>query len=49
MTEEENDEQNVVKENNEADDDSEFIIDFTTGSAINRVGLKFLVVYLPIF
>ena len=45
MTEEEKDEQNVVKE----DDDTEFIIDFTTSSAINRVSLKFLVVYIPIF
>ena len=49
MTEEEKDEQNVVKENEDKDDDSEFIIDFTTSSAINRVSLKFLVVYIPIF
>ncbi|HUW89430.1 MAG TPA: hypothetical protein VMV43_02815 [Candidatus Nanopelagicaceae bacterium] len=45
MTEEEKDEQKVVKE----DDDDELIIDFTTSSAINRVSLKFLVVYIPIF
>jgi carbonic anhydrase/acetyltransferase-like protein (isoleucine patch superfamily) len=31
------------------EDDSELIIDFTTSSAINRVSLKFLVVYIPIF
>ena len=49
MTEEEKDEQNVVKENEDKDDDSEFIIDFTTSSALNRVSLKFLVVYIPIF
>jgi len=45
MTEEEKDEQKVLKE----DDDDELIIDFTTSSAINRVSLKFLVVYIPIF
>ena len=49
MTEEEKDEQNDAKKNNETDDDAEFIIDFTTSSAINRVSLKFLVVYIPIF
>ena len=49
MTEEENDEQNAVKEDADSDDDTEFIIDFTTSSAINRVSLKFLVVYIPIF
>ncbi len=49
MTEEEKDEQNVVKENEDTVDDSEFSIDFTTSSAINRVSLKFLVVYIPIF
>ena len=38
------------EENNEnEDDDSDFVIDFTTSSAINRVSLKFLVVYVPIF
>jgi hypothetical protein len=31
------------------DDDSDFNIDFTTSSAINRVSLKFLIVYIPIF
>jgi len=31
------------------DDDSDFVIDFTTSSAINKVGLKFLLVYIPIF
>ena len=31
------------------EDDSEFIIDFTTSSAINKISLKFLFVYLPIF
>jgi carbonic anhydrase/acetyltransferase-like protein (isoleucine patch superfamily) len=49
MAEEEKDEQNIVDKNNETDDDTEFIIDFTTSSAINRVGLKFLAVYIPIF
>ena len=49
MTEEEKDEQNVVKENEDTVDDSEFSVDFTTSSAINRVSLKFLVVYIPIF
>ena len=53
MTEEEIDEQNTLKgisdtEDN-TDDDTEFIIDFTTSSAINRISLKFLVVYIPIF
>ncbi len=33
----------------EEDDDNEFVIDFTTSSAIHRVSLKFLVVYIPIF
>ena len=49
MTEEEKDEQNIVKNEDDTDDDTEFIIDFTTSSAINRVSLKFLVVYIPIF
>ncbi|MBY9020168.1 MAG: hypothetical protein KGD67_03850 [Candidatus Lokiarchaeota archaeon] len=53
MTEEEKeekDEQDVVKNDNEPDDDdNEFVIDFTTSSAINRISLKFLVVYIPIF
>jgi len=49
MTEEETDEQNIAKENEGTNDDSEFLIDFTTSSAINRVSLKFLVVYIPIF
>ena len=49
MTEEEKEEQNVVKEDEDSDEDTEFVIDFTTSSAINRVGLKFLVVYIPIF
>ncbi len=31
------------------DDDSDFNIDFTTSSAINRVSVKFLIVYIPIF
>jgi carbonic anhydrase/acetyltransferase-like protein (isoleucine patch superfamily) len=33
----------------EEEDDNEFVIDFTTSSAIHRVSLKFLVVYIPIF
>src|SRR5665648_260344 len=49
MTEEEKEEQKNVKENDETDDDSDFVIDFTTSSAINKVTLKFLVVYIPIF
>ncbi|GAG86474.1 unnamed protein product, partial [marine sediment metagenome] len=49
MAEEEKDEQNIVDKNNDTDDDTEFIIDFTTSSAINRVSLKFLAVYIPIF
>ncbi len=53
MTEEEKEEQKNVKENDgtndETDDDSDFVIDFTTSSAINKVTLKFLIVYIPIF
>jgi len=33
----------------EEEDDNEFVIDFTTSSAIHRVSLKFLIVYIPIF
>jgi carbonic anhydrase/acetyltransferase-like protein (isoleucine patch superfamily) len=36
-------------ENEEEDNESDFVIDFTTSSAINKVGLKFLLVYIPIF
>ena len=49
MTEEEKDKQNIVKKDDDTDEDSEFTIDFTTSSAINRISLKFLVVYIPIF
>ncbi len=49
MTEEEKNEQDIVKKEDNIDDDSEFVIDFTTSSAINKVTLKFLVVYIPIF
>ena len=49
MAEEEKNKHDVVKEDDETDDESDFIIDFTTSSAINRVSLKFLVVYVPIF
>ena len=46
MSEEiENEEEKDVKE----EDDSDFVIDFTTSSAIDKVGLKFLLVYIPIF
>ena len=41
--------ENEKKDIENEEDDSEFIIDFTTSSAINRVSLKFLVVYIPIF
>jgi len=41
--------ENENKDTENEEDDSEFIIDFTTSSAINRVSLKFLVVYIPIF
>ncbi|MHA2288897.1 MAG: hypothetical protein ACXABG_08920 [Promethearchaeota archaeon] len=34
---------------NEEEDESEFVIDFTTSSAIHRISLKFLLVYIPIF
>lgn len=36
-------------QNKEEEDESDFVIDFTTSSAINKVGLKFLIVYIPIF
>jgi len=49
MTEEEKDKQNIVKKDDNTDEDSEFTVDFTTSSAINRISLKFLVVYIPIF
>ncbi|MHA1478969.1 MAG: hypothetical protein ACTSPU_12300 [Promethearchaeota archaeon] len=41
--------ENEKKDAENEEDDSDFIIDFTTSSAINRVSLKFLVVYIPIF
>ena len=41
--------ENENKSSENIDDDSDFNIDFTTSSAINRVSLKFLIVYLPIF
>ena len=41
--------ENEKKDTENEEDDSEFIIDFTTSSAINKVSLKFLVVYIPIF
>ena len=41
--------ENEKKDIENEEDDSEFIIDFTTSSAINRISLKFLVVYIPIF
>jgi carbonic anhydrase/acetyltransferase-like protein (isoleucine patch superfamily) len=40
---------NEQKDTSNEEDDSNFVIDFTTSSAINRVSLKFLVVYIPIF
>ena len=40
---------NEKDEQEKEEDESDFVIDFTTSSAINRVGLKFLVVYIPIF
>jgi len=49
MTEEEKDKQNIVNKDENIDDDTEFTIDFTTSSAITRISLKFLVVYIPIF
>jgi len=49
MTEEEKDKQTIAKKDDDTDEDSEFAIDFTTSSAINRISLKFLVVYIPIF
>ena len=49
MSEEEIEDQNTIKADDETDEDTEFVIDFTTSSAINRVGLKFLAVYVPIF
>ena len=41
--------ENENKSSENIDDDSDFNIDFTTSSAINRVSLKFLIVYIPIF
>ncbi|MHA1107270.1 MAG: hypothetical protein ACTSPN_16375 [Promethearchaeota archaeon] len=38
-----------TEEQSEDDSDDDFSIDFTTSSAISSVGLKFLVLYLPIF
>lgn len=37
------------EQSKEEEDESDFVIDFTTSSAINKVGLKFLIVYIPIF
>lgn len=41
--------ENIKDEQDKEEDDSDFVIDFTTSSAINKVGLKFLLVYIPIF
>ncbi|MHA1192970.1 MAG: hypothetical protein ACTSP9_11830 [Promethearchaeota archaeon] len=38
-----------TEEQSEDDSDDDFSIDFTTSSAISSVGLKFLVLYIPIF
>ena len=35
--------------NNGSEDNNDFTLDFTTSSAISRVNIKFLAVYLPIF
>ena len=37
------------KETKNEEDDEDYVIDFTTSSAISKVGIKFLVLYLPIF
>lgn len=39
----------VEKEEMKPEPDEDYIIDFTTSSAISKVGLKFLLVYIPIF
>ena len=36
-------------ENNGAEDTNDFTLDFTTSSAISRVNIKFLAIYIPIF
>jgi carbonic anhydrase/acetyltransferase-like protein (isoleucine patch superfamily) len=41
--------ENIKDDKEKEEDDSDFVIDFTTSSAINKVGLKFLLVYIPIF
>ena len=38
-----------IKENKETHKESDLKLDFTTSSAISRVNIKFLVVYIPIF
>ncbi len=39
----------MENQNNNTNEDEEYLIDFITSSAISRVNLKFLAVYLPIF
>ena len=38
-----------MTEKTEIGDDTDFLIDFTTSSAISRVSIKILIIYLPIF
>ncbi|MHA1439233.1 MAG: hypothetical protein ACTSPD_16810 [Promethearchaeota archaeon] len=39
---------NSELENTENKDDSDYILDFTTSSAISKISLKFLILYIPI-
>jgi hypothetical protein len=48
MTEQESADSKLPK-NDIDEDNSDFIVDFTTSSAISRVNIKFLAVYIPIF
>jgi acetyltransferase-like isoleucine patch superfamily enzyme len=45
VTEQENHGIESLKYNN----DDEYLVDFTTSSAISKVGVKFLIIYIPIF
>ena len=42
-------EENTNLETENGDSEENFSIDFTTSSAISSIGLKFLILYLPIF
>ena len=40
--------ENITGKNDNNSSDAEYIIDFTTSSAISRVNIKFLALYIPI-